>query len=183
MKLNEIRDNKGARKSLMRVCRGQGCGKGETGGRGVKGQKSRTGVAIKGYEGGQMPIYRRLPKRGFNNIFRANFAEINLGLLQRALDSKALDATKEINAIALMESGLIKKAKDGIRLLGTGRLKTAVTIRVTGASKSAISAVEKVGGTVIVEPIKKTVLEKGKKKEQSAESKNRKAKKATKKAD
>lgn len=163
MKLNEIRDNKGARKSLMRVARGVGSGKGRTGGRGFKGQKSRTGVAVNGFEGGQMPIYRRLPKRGFNNPFRLTFAEINLGQIQKAVDDKVLDAANEINAVSLMEAGLIKSVKDGVRLLGTGALTTAVTVRVAGASKSAVAAVEKAGGSVVLEPKTKTVLEKGKK--------------------
>lgn len=162
MKLNEIRDNKGARKGLMRVARGVGSGKGRTGGRGFKGQKSRTGVAVNGFEGGQMPIYRRLPKRGFNNPFRLTYAEINLSKIQKAIDDKVLDGTTEINGVSLMEAGLIKNVKDGIRLLGTGALTASVTIRVAGASKTAISSVEKAGGTVILEPKKKTVLTKGK---------------------
>jgi len=163
MKLNEIRDNKGARKSLMRVARGAGSGKGRTGGRGFKGQKSRTGVAVNAFEGGQMPVYRRLPKRGFVNIFRPQLSEINLGDLQKAFEKKILKADKEINEVVLMEAGLIKKVKDGVRLLGNGGLKEKVTIRVVGATKSAIAAVEKAGGQVIVEPIKKTVLVKGQK--------------------
>ena len=163
MKLNEIRDNKGARKSLMRVARGVGSGKGRTAGRGIKGQKSRTGVSINAFEGGQMPVYRRLPKRGFKNIFRKDYAVINVGDLQKAIDSKILSATKEINAIALMEAGIMKKINDGIRLLGKGTLTSKVTIRVVGATETAKAAVEKAGGEVIVEPIKKTVLEKGKK--------------------
>ncbi len=163
MKLNEIRDNKGARKSLMRVSRGYGSGKGRTGGRGIKGQKSRTGVSINAFEGGQMPVYRRLPKRGFVNIFRKTFSEINVGDLQKAIDAKLLKADKEINEVVLMEAGLIKKVKDGVRLLGKGELKTKLTIKVVGATKSAIAMVEKAGGSVVVEPIKKTVLEKGKK--------------------
>ena len=176
MKLNEIRDNKGARKSLMRVARGAGSGKGRTGGRGFKGQKSRTGVAVAAFEGGQMPIFRRLPKRGFVNIFRPALSEINLGDLQKAFDKKILKAEKEINEVVLMEAGLIKKVKDGVRLLGKGEIKEKVTIRVVGATKSAIAAVEKLGGQVIVEPIKKTVLVKGQK-----TSKKTAAKKTTKK--
>ena len=163
MKLNEIKDNKGARKSLMRVARGAGSGKGRTGGRGFKGQKSRTGVAVNAFEGGQMPVYRRLPKRGFVNIFRPQLSEINLGDLQKAFEKKLLKAENEINEVVLMEAGLIKKVKDGVRLLGNGELKEKVTIRVVGATKSAIAAVEKAGGQVIVEPIKKTVLVKGQK--------------------
>ena len=163
MKLNEIRDNKGARTSLMRVARGVGSGKGRTGGRGFKGQTARTGVAVNGFEGGQMPIYRRLPKRGFNNPFRLTFAEINLSKIQKAIDDKVLDAAAEINGVSLMEAGLIKTVKDGVRLLGAGEIKAAVTVRVAGASKSAVAAVEKAGGSVILEPKKETVLEKGKK--------------------
>ncbi len=177
MKLNEIRDNKGARKQSMRVARGVGSGKGRTGGRGFKGQKSRTGVAINGFEGGQMPVYRRAPKRGFNNIFRLTFAEINLGRIQKAIDDKILAADKEINAIALMEAGLIKNMRDGIRLLGNGAFSSKAVIRVTGATKSAVAAVEKAGGQVIVEPKKETVLKKGVK-----TSKKEKAVKKTKKA-
>ncbi len=163
MKLNEIRDNKGARKSLMRVARGAGSGKGRTGGRGFKGQKSRTGVAVNAFEGGQMPVYRRLPKRGFVNIFRPELSEINLGDLQKAFENKILKADKEINEVVLMEAGLIKKVTDGVRLLGNGEIKEKITIRVVGATKTAIAAVEKVGGQVIVEPLKKTVLVKGQK--------------------
>lgn len=177
MKLNEIRDNKGARKQSMRVARGVGSGKGRTGGRGFKGQKSRTGVAINGFEGGQMPVYRRAPKRGFNNIFRLTFAEINLGRIQKAIDDKILAADKEINAIALMEAGLIKNMRDGIRLLGNGAFLSKAVIRVTGATKSAVATVEKAGGQVIIEPKKATVLEKGVK-----TSKKEKAVKKTKKA-
>ena len=164
MKLNEIRDNKGARKPLMRVARGVGSGKGRTGGRGIKGQKSRTGVAINGFEGGQMPVYRRAPKRGFNNIFRLTYAEINLGTIQKAIDAKTLKADKEIDAVALMEAGLIKHVYDGIKLLGKGEFSAKATIKVAGATKSALAAVEKAGGQVVVEPKAKTVLTKGEKK-------------------
>ena len=151
MKLNEIRDNKGARKPLMRVGRGVGSGKG------------RTGVAINGFEGGQMPVYRRAPKRGFNNIFRLTFTEINLDKIQKAIDAKVLSADQEINAVSLMEAGLIKQVRDGVKLLGKGKLSAKATIRVAGATKSAIATVEKAGGKVIVEPKKKTVLTKGEK--------------------
>ena len=175
MKLNEIRDNKGARQKLMRVARGVGSGKGRTGGRGFKGQKARTGVAINGFEGGQMSVYRRAPKRGFNNIFRLTFAEINLDKIQKAIDAKVLG--NEIDAVALMEAGLIKNAKDGVRLLGKGDFVSKATIRVAGATKAAIAAVEKAGGQVIVEPKKKTVLTKGVK-----TSKKEKTVKKTKKA-
>jgi ribosomal protein L15, bacterial/organelle len=149
MKLNEIRDNEGARKSRTRVGRGIGSGKGKTGGRGVKGQKSRTGVAIKGFEGGQMPIYRRLPKRGFNNKnFRTEYAVVNIGRLQKAIDNGKIDAKKPINAEVLQEAGLVTKLKAGVRLLAKGELKAKVTIEVARASGSAVEAVEKAGGTI-----------------------------------
>ena len=163
MKLNQIRDNKGARKESMRVARGVGSGKGRTGGRGFKGQKSRTGVAIKGFEGGQMPIFRRLPRRGFNNPLRLSYAEINLGTIQKAIDASVLAADQEINGVSLMEAGLIKHVKDGVRLLATGTLTSKVTIRVAGASKAAQAAVENAGGQLILEPKKETVLVKGQK--------------------
>ncbi len=150
MKLNEIRDNEGARKSRTRVCRGIGCGKGKTGGRGMKGQKSRTGVAINGFEGGQMPIYRRLPMRGFKNPSRLNFVEINLDRIQAALDAGSLSADKTVDAVALMEAGLIRRAKDGVRLLGQGELKAKINVCVAGISKSAKEAVEKLGGSVTI---------------------------------
>ena len=162
MKLNEIRDNKGARKSLMRVARGYGSGKGRTGGRGIKGQKSRTGVSINGFEGGQTSFIRRLPKRGFDNTrFQLTFTEINLGRLQQAIDAGSVNPKEEINAVSLMEAGVIKNARDGIRLLAKGTLTSAITIRVVGASAAAVAAVEKAKGKVIVEPKAKTVLEKG----------------------
>ena len=151
MKLNQVRDNEGARKGRTRVARGYGSGKGRTAGRGVKGQTSRSGVAINGFEGGQMPIYRRLPKRGFNNIFRLDFVEVNLSRLQAAIDAGSLDATKEINAVALMEAGVVRRAKDGIRILGKGELKSKVTVRVAGISTKAKEAIEALGGEVIVE--------------------------------
>ena len=151
MKLNQVRDNEGARKGRTRVARGYGSGKGRTAGRGVKGQTSRSGVAINGFEGGQMPIYRRLPKRGFNNIFRLDYVEVNLSRLQTAIDAGSLDASKEINAVALMEAGVIRRAKDGIRLLGKGELKSKVTVRVAGISTKAKEAIEALGGEVLFE--------------------------------
>ncbi|MGN1091225.1 MAG: 50S ribosomal protein L15 [Alphaproteobacteria bacterium] len=154
MKLNQIRDNEGARKARTRIARGYGSTKGRTAGRGVKGQGSRSGVAINGFEGGQMPIYRRLPKRGFNNIFRLNFVEVNLGRLQSAIDAGSLDASKEINAVSLMEAGVVRRAKDGIRILGKGELKTKLTLRVAGISTSAKEAVEKLGGEVIIDTVR-----------------------------
>ena len=156
MKLNEIRDNKGARKSRMRVGRGIGSGKGKTAGRGGKGQTARPGVRIKGFEGGQMPLHRRLPKRGFNNIFRLDFAEINLDRLQDAIDAKLIDAKDTITVESLVKAKVVRRPKAGVRLLGRGELKAKLTIEVHGASKSAIAAVEKAGGTVkILAPAKK----------------------------
>lgn len=150
MKLNEIADNEGSTKKLMRVGRGVGSGKGKTGGRGVKGQKSRRGVSINGFEGGQMPVHMRAPKRGFNSRNRLDLGWINLGRLQKAIDSKALDAKSEITEDALVASGLIRRKKDGVRLLAQGELKAKVNITVTGASAAAIAAVEKAGGKVTV---------------------------------
>ena len=150
MKLHELSDNEGAAKKRMRVGRGPGSGKGKTGGRGIKGQKSRSGVAIKGYEGGQMPLYQRLPKRGFNNINAKTYAVVNLGLLQKWIDAGKLDAGKDIDEDALIASGLVRRRKDGIRLLGKGELTSKVTLAVHGASKGAIEAVEKAGGSVTV---------------------------------
>lgn len=148
MKLNELRDVDGATKSRKRVGRGIGSGTGKTGGRGVKGQSSRSGVAINGFEGGQMPIYRRLPKRGFKNIFAKNFNEVSLGRVQTAIDAGKLDAKETVNAEALIKAGVIRRAKDGIRLLGGGELKAKVSFDVAGASKPAIEQVEKAGGSV-----------------------------------
>ena len=156
MKLSDLADNAGSRKKRMRVGRGIGSGKGKTAGRGGKGQTARSGVRIKGFEGGQMPLHRRLPKRGFNNIFRLEFVEINLDRLQQAIDAKLIDANHAINAESLVKSGVLRRAKDGVRLLGRGELKTKLTIEVHGASKSAIAAVEKAGGNVkILAPAKK----------------------------
>ena len=148
MRLNQLSDNPGARRARTRVGRGIGSGKGKTAGRGGKGQTARSGVRIKGFEGGQMPIHRRLPKRGFNNIFRLEFAEINLDRIQQAIDAKLLDASGTINAESLVKSRVIRRSKDGVRLLGRGELKAKLNIEVHGASKSAIAAVEKAGGTV-----------------------------------
>ncbi|MGN6412107.1 MAG: 50S ribosomal protein L15 [Nitrobacter sp.] len=148
MKLSDIADNAGSRKKRMRIGRGIGSGKGKTGGRGGKGQTARSGVRIKGFEGGQMPLHRRLPKRGFNNIFRLEFAEINLDRLQAAIDAGSINAKETVNAEALVKSGVVRRARDGIRLLGRGEIKAKLTIEVHGASKSAIAAVEKAGGSV-----------------------------------
>jgi large subunit ribosomal protein L15 len=150
MKLNELRDNEGALKSRKRVGRGIGSGKGKTGGRGVKGQKSRSGVAIDGFEGGQMPIYRRLPKRGFNNIFSKDFNIVSVGRLQTAVDAKKLDAKKTVDAAALCAAGVIRREKDGVRVLADGELKAKLKLEIAGASKSAIEKIEKAGGSVKV---------------------------------
>ena len=150
MKLSEIADNAGSRKQRMRVGRGIGSGKGKTSGRGGKGQTARSGVRIKGFEGGQMPLHRRLPKRGFNNVFRVEYAEVNLDRLQQAIDAKQLDTTAVINAEALVKAGVLRRAKAGVRLLGRGELKAKINVEVHGASKSAIAAVEKAGGSVKV---------------------------------
>jgi large subunit ribosomal protein L15 len=156
MKLSDIADNSGARKKRMRVGRGIGSGKGKTAGRGGKGQTARSGVRIKGFEGGQMPLHRRLPKRGFNNVFRLDFAEINLDRLQEAIDAKLVDVGSVVTAESLVKTGVLRRAKDGMRLLGRGELKSKIDIEVHGASKSAIAAVEKAGGTVkILAPAKK----------------------------
>ncbi len=148
MKLNEIRDNKGARKGRMRVGRGIGSGKGKTAGRGQKGQTSRSGVSIFGFEGGQMPLHMRLPKRGFNNIFAKDFAEVNLGAIQKLIDSKALDAKGTLDHAALKAVGLARGGKDGVRVLGKGELKAKLVLKVAGVSKGAREAVEKAGGSV-----------------------------------
>jgi len=149
MKLNEIRDNEGALKQRIRVGRGIGSGKGKTGGRGVKGQTSRAGVAIKGFEGGQMPLYRRLPKRGFNNLFAKDLNEVNLGRIQQAVEAGKLDAKGAVTVEALVAAGVItRQAKDGVKILGQGELKTKLAFEVAGASKSAVAAIEKAGGTV-----------------------------------
>ncbi len=150
MKLNELRDNPGATKKRMRVGRGPGSGKGKTAGRGIKGQKSRSGVAIKGFEGGQMPLYQRLPKRGFNSRNRKKFAVINLGLIQKFIDAKTLDPKAEITEDVLVETGVVRRKLDGVRVLAKGELTAKVKLSVTGASKAAVAAVEKAGGTLTV---------------------------------
>ena len=149
MKLNEIKDNEGSSKSRMRVGRGIGSGKGKTGGRGVKGQKARTGVRIKGFEGGQMPLHRRLPKRGFTNIFRLDYNEINVGRIQKAIDEGKLQAGP-ITIETLVAAGLCAKARDGVKILGAGEITAKVEIEAALASKSAIAAVEAAGGSVKV---------------------------------
>ncbi|GAB6051386.1 50S ribosomal protein L15 [Magnetospira thiophila] len=148
MKLNELRDNEGARKPRKRVGRGIGSGRGKTSGAGQKGQKSRSGVSLVGFEGGQMPIYRRLPKRGFKNPFRKVFEVVNVGRIQKAIDEGKLDAGKDLDIAALIAAGLVTKKRDGVRLLAQGTLTSKLSISVDSASKSAIEAVEKAGGTV-----------------------------------
>lgn len=157
MRLNEIKDNDGASKTRVRIGRGIGSGVGKTGGRGGKGQTARSGVAIGGFEGGQMPLHRRLPKRGFNKWRRKDFNEINLGALQKAIEDKRVDAGKPISVASLIEAGVLRRPKDGLRLLGTGELKSKVEITVDHATATAKAAVEKAGGTVSL--IEKKVLE------------------------
>ncbi|MFV0643126.1 MAG: 50S ribosomal protein L15 [Sphingomonadaceae bacterium] len=158
MKLNDIRDNEGARHRRMRIGRGIGSGKGKTGGRGQKGQKSREGVAIKGFEGGQMPLHMRLPKRGFNNPFAKDYAEVNIGMVQKFIDAKKIDIKKPVDHSVLKEAGLARGGKDGVRLLGKGEITAKVQFQVAGASKGAIEAVEKAGGSVEVVAQKKAAV-------------------------
>lgn len=148
MKLNELRDNDGARPDKKRLGRGIGSGKGKTSGRGVKGQKSRSGASIGGFEGGQMPIYRRLPKRGFTNIFAKEVATVNVGMIQKFIDEKRLDAAKEINAEALVEAGLLRSTKLPVKVLGKGELKAKINLHVNAVSESAKQLVEKAGGSL-----------------------------------
>ena len=151
MKLNEIRDNPGARKARRRVGRGIGSGRGKTSGKGQKGQKSRSGVSLLGFEGGQMPLYRRLPKRGFHNIFRKNYRVLNLGRLQAAIDAGKIDPKEPITEEALVAAGLVKTRRDGIRILAKGEISASVSLQVSGASKAAVEAVEKAGGSISVD--------------------------------
>ena len=160
MKLNQIADNEGARKNRMRVGRGIGSGKGKTGGRGVKGQKSRTGVRIKGREGGQMPLHRRLPKRGFNNIFAVKYSEVNLDRIQKAVDAGHIKEGDTVTAESLAKAGVLRRAGNGVRLLGNGELKIKLSFEVAGASKSAVAAVKKAGGSVKTLAVKKADQEK-----------------------
>lgn len=150
MKLNEIRDKEGARKVSKRVGRGIGSGKGKTAGAGHKGQKARAGVALHAFEGGQMPLHRRLPKRGFTNKWAKRYVEVNLDKLQEAVDNKKLDASKPVDAAAIAAAGLVKQTRDGVRVLGRGELKTKLDLQVAGASKSAQQAVEKAGGSITI---------------------------------
>jgi large subunit ribosomal protein L15 len=148
MKLNDLRDNEGATHSKKRLGRGIGSGSGKTAGRGVKGQKARSGVAVNGFEGGQMPLYRRLPKRGFNNIFAKSFNIVSLARVQQAVDAKKLDVKETVTAEALIKAGVIRRAKDGVRLLSDGELTTKLSFDIAGASKAAVEKVEKAGGSV-----------------------------------
>jgi large subunit ribosomal protein L15 len=148
MKLNDLRDKDGATHSKKRLGRGIGSGSGKTAGRGVKGQKARSGVAVNGFEGGQMPLYRRLPKRGFNNIFAKSFAVVSLARIQAALDAKKLDAKTTVTAEALVAAGVIRRVKDGVRILSDGEIKSKLAFDVAGASKAAIEKIEKAGGSV-----------------------------------
>jgi large subunit ribosomal protein L15 len=158
MKLNDLRDNEGATHSKKRLGRGIGSGSGKTAGRGVKGQKARSGVAINGFEGGQMPLYRRLPKRGFNNIFAKSFNIVSLRRIQAAVDAKKLDAKTTVDAEALIKAGVIRRAKDGVRLLADGDLKAKLSFDIAGASKAAVEKVEKAGGSVKL-PVKAEATE------------------------
>ncbi len=177
MNLNELSDNPGARKARTRVGRGIGTGKGKTSGRGMNGQKSRSGVAIKGFEGGQMPLYRRLPKRGFTNNFRKHFEIVNLDRLQAAVDDGKLAAKKPVDRAALVAIGLVRDNKNGLRLLARGEIKAALTIHVEGASKAAVAAVEKAGGKVVMPDVapKEPRQRKSKKKKAAAPEEEAKA--------
>jgi large subunit ribosomal protein L15 len=148
VKLNELSDNPGASKNRMRVGRGIGSGKGKTGGRGVKGQKARTGVSIKGFEGGQMPLHRRLPKRGFHNPFSLDYNEVNLGRVQQAVAAGKLDAASPVTLDALIAAGVVSKPRDGVKILGQGKLAAKLAFEVAAASKSAVAAIEGLGGSV-----------------------------------
>ncbi|MFP5330012.1 MAG: 50S ribosomal protein L15 [Alphaproteobacteria bacterium] len=165
MKLNELRDNEGARKGRLRVGRGIGSGKGKTAGRGQKGQKSRSGVSVFGFEGGQMPLHMRLPKRGFNNPFAKDYAEVNVGAIQKAIDAGKLDSRGTVDHDALKAAGLARGGRDGVRLLGKGEIKAKLALKVAGASKGAREAVEKAGGSIeIVEarnPAEQAAAKKG----------------------
>ncbi|MBE90228.1 MAG: 50S ribosomal protein L15 [Rhodospirillaceae bacterium] len=170
MELNKLSDNQGARGSRKRVGRGEGSGTGKTSGKGQKGQKSRSGVSIKGFEGGQMPLYRRLPKRGFTNIFRKKYAEVSLERLQKAVDAGKLDVSKTIDGTALVKAGVIRRIKDGVRILGNGELKAKLTLDIAGATKSAIAAIEAAGGKVVLPAVQDLSLKLGKKAERKTQA-------------
>jgi len=179
MKLNEIRNNEGAHKRKAKVGRGSSSGLGKTSGRGVKGAKARTGTKVYGFEGGQMPLHMRMPKRGFNNIFATDFAEVNLGRLQKAIDDKKIDIKQKITGETLRKAGIVSKNRDGIRLLGKGEITAKLDIEVAGASKSAVEAVEKAGGTITTTFKKAVHMDKhgkpGKKAQRRAKSAEKKA--------
>ncbi len=179
MKLNQIKDNAGSRRSAMRVGRGPGTGKGRTCGSGMKGQKARSGVALKGFEGGQMPLHRRLPKHGFTNIFAKKYQEVTIARLQQAIDAGKIDPKKEITAEVLKTSGVVRRLRDGVRLLGGGELKAKVTIHVDGATKGAVAAVKKAGGKVVVAVVTRSEDAKSK----AIKTAEKKAAKAAKAAD
>ncbi len=175
MRLNELSDKPGARKTRTRVGRGIGSGSGKTAGRGMKGQKSRSGVAIKGFEGGQMPIHRRLPKRGFTNIHGARFSEIGLDTLQVAIDNKVLDASKPVTEAILKESGLITHLRDGVRVLGNGEIKAKLTLEVAGATAGAAAAIEAAGGTLTLTWVKRDKTERQERRKGKAKGSDAKA--------
>lgn len=179
MKLNQIKDNAGSRRSAMRVGRGPGTGKGRTCGSGMKGQKARSGVALKGFEGGQMPLHRRLPKHGFTNIFAKKYQEVTIARLQQAIDAGKIDPKKEITAEVFKASGVVRRLRDGVRLLGGGELKAKVTVHVDGATKGAVAAVEKAGGKVVVAVVTRSEDAKSK----AIKTAEKKAAKAAKTAD
>jgi len=179
MKLNQIKDNAGSRRSAMRVGRGPGTGKGRTCGSGMKGQKARSGVALKGFEGGQMPLHRRLPKHGFTNIFAKKYQEVTIARLQQAIDAGKIDPKKEITAEVFKTSGVVRRLRDGVRLLGGGELKAKVTVHVDGATKGAVAAVEKAGGKVVVAVVTRSEDAKSK----AIKTAEKKAAKAAKTAD
>jgi len=173
MRLNEIKDKHGSRKERVRIGRGIGSGVGKTGGRGGKGQTARSGVAINGFEGGQMPLHRRLPKRGFNKWRRKDYNEINLGFLQQAIDDKRVDASKPLDVATLVEAGVLRRPKNGLRLLGNGEIKSKVNLTVDHATASAKSAVEKAGGSITI--IEKKVLAADEEKRKKSEAKKAKS--------
>ncbi len=179
MKLNQIKDNAGSRRSAMRVGRGPGTGKGRTCGSGMKGQKARSGVALEGFEGGQMPLHRRLPKHGFTNIFAKKYQEVTIARLQQAIDAGKIDPKKEITAEVFKASGVVRRLRDGVRLLGGGELKAKVTVHVDGATKGAVAAVEKVGGKVVIAVVTRSEDAKSK----AIKTAEKKAAKAAKTAD
>lgn len=165
MKLNEVRDNSGARTERKRVGRGLSSGTGKTSGKGMKGQKSRSGVSLVGFEGGQMPLYRRLPKRGFKNPFSKQISPVNLGALQKAVDEKKIDAKKPVTEAVIAEAGIARSSKDGMKLLAKGEISVKLAIEISGASQTAIAAVEKAGGSVVLPEPKPKPVGKGKKHE------------------